>query len=220
MKDKKSWWSRGSGTPMMLLVCMCVIVIIGSIVAMVVWMQAHGVQVGPLHQKATEMTDYAFDLSMRHTSAEDGAVDETKLTGTVLNSAKQAEVTIGEEQPFRIVLDTDYLYLPTKDLLTTFGTTLLGDMDSNEYTESLYNSQLQRANKVVYVDWEPAYQLRGVWEDIYSPAKMQKRNQYMVDHCDVLIALYNGDPKGGTANCVHYAEQVGKRIVMVSPNEV
>lgn len=139
MKDKKSWWSRGSGTPMMLLVCMCVIVIIGSIVAMVVWMQAHGVQVGPLHQKATEMTDYAFDLSMRHTSAEDGAVDETKLTGTVLNSAKQAEVTIGEEQPFRIVLDTDYLYLPTKDLLTTFGTTLLGDMDSNEYTESLYD---------------------------------------------------------------------------------
>lgn len=89
-----------------------------------------------------------------------------------------------------------------------------------ESSKELYNSQLQRANKVVYVDREPAYQLRGVWEDIYSPAKMQKRNQYMVDHCDVLIALYNGDPKGGTANCVHYAEQVGKRIVMVSPNEV
>ena len=39
----------------------------------------------------------------------------------------------------------------------------------------------------------------------YSPAKMQTRNQWMVDHCDRLLALWDGTD-GGTANCLLYAE--------------
>jgi uncharacterized phage-like protein YoqJ len=34
--------------------------------------------------------------------------------------------------------------------------------------------------------------------------KLQMRNQWMADHCDVLVALWDGGP-GGTANCVRYA---------------
>jgi uncharacterized phage-like protein YoqJ len=48
----------------------------------------------------------------------------------------------------------------------------------------------------------------------YSPATMQRRNEWMVDRCDRLVACWNGSP-GGTANCVRYAEQVGKPVVNV-----
>lgn len=41
----------------------------------------------------------------------------------------------------------------------------------------------------------------------YSAAAMQKRNQAMVDDCDMLLALWNGSP-GGTANCIKYAESI------------
>ncbi len=42
-------------------------------------------------------------------------------------------------------------------------------------------------------------------------SQYQKRNTWMVDHSDMLIAYWNGTP-GGTANCVRYAQRVGKKI--------
>jgi uncharacterized phage-like protein YoqJ len=47
----------------------------------------------------------------------------------------------------------------------------------------------------------------------YAPEKMQVRNQWMVDNCDVLLALYDGS-SGGTANCVRYAE--GKSVPVIN----
>lgn len=38
----------------------------------------------------------------------------------------------------------------------------------------------------------------------YSAAKMQIRNEWMVDHCDRLLAVWDGSD-GGTGNCVKYA---------------
>jgi uncharacterized phage-like protein YoqJ len=46
----------------------------------------------------------------------------------------------------------------------------------------------------------------------YASWKMQSRNEFMVDNCDVVLALWNGTP-GGTANCIAYAEKVGKPII-------
>ena len=43
----------------------------------------------------------------------------------------------------------------------------------------------------------------------YSADKMQVRNEYMVDNCQYLVALWDGT-SGGTGNCVEYAEKVGK----------
>ena len=49
----------------------------------------------------------------------------------------------------------------------------------------------------------------------YAPFKMQKRNEYLVDNSDLLIACWDGSP-GGTANCVHYAEKVGREVKRLS----
>lgn len=40
---------------------------------------------------------------------------------------------------------------------------------------------------------------------------LQKRNEWMVDRCDLLLAAWDGTD-GGTANCVHYAESVKRPI--------
>jgi uncharacterized phage-like protein YoqJ len=40
----------------------------------------------------------------------------------------------------------------------------------------------------------------------YGPEKMQIRNEFMVDHCDLLLALWDGSA-GGTKNCLDYAEK-------------
>ena len=52
----------------------------------------------------------------------------------------------------------------------------------------------------------------------YAAWKMQARNQWMVDDCDVLIAVYDGSP-GGTRNCVEYAQKQGKTIHFIDPKQ-
>lgn len=55
----------------------------------------------------------------------------------------------------------------------------------------------------------------------YSPKAMQERNEFMVDHCDILIAVWDGSP-GGTANCVAYAKspEEPKHIIYINPKEL
>lgn len=47
------------------------------------------------------------------------------------------------------------------------------------------------------------------------PWAMQKRNEWMVDNSTALLALWNGDRKGGTFNCVQYAREGGREIINV-----
>lgn len=51
-----------------------------------------------------------------------------------------------------------------------------------------------------------------VCEAGYAPWKMQTRNQWMVDNCTTLIALWDGSD-GGTGNCIKYAEKIKKPII-------
>lgn len=52
----------------------------------------------------------------------------------------------------------------------------------------------------------------------YAAWKMQTRNCYMVDNCDVLIAVLRSDKEqGGTGNCVDYAKKVGRKIWRLDP---
>lgn len=53
---------------------------------------------------------------------------------------------------------------------------------------------LASASEQIVVDPDPAY----------SAAKLQKRNERMVDDCDILVAYWTG-AAGGTANCIKYA---------------
>lgn len=67
-------------------------------------------------------------------------------------------------------------------------------------SQEVYRSILQRCESIRVVS------LGG-----YEVWKMQARNEAMVDDADMVLALWNGE-KGGTANCVAYAEKQKKPI--------
>jgi uncharacterized phage-like protein YoqJ len=46
----------------------------------------------------------------------------------------------------------------------------------------------------------------------YSVSNLQKRNEWMVDHGDYVIALHDGST-GGTYNCIKYAKKVKKPVI-------
>lgn len=65
----------------------------------------------------------------------------------------------------------------------------------------VYNNYLLLAEQIIIV-CQGGY---GRW-------KFQRRNVWMVDHCDMVLALWNGSP-GGTENCVKYAQKSKKPII-------
>jgi len=69
-------------------------------------------------------------------------------------------------------------------------------------SQQLYHTLLQGASEVVIV-----------CDGSYASWKMQKRNEYMMDRCDKVFALFNGDKSGGTRNAVDYASKIGKPII-------
>ena len=71
----------------------------------------------------------------------------------------------------------------------------------------MYNAILEKADIVKLVSNEE-----------YRPWHMQRRNRYMVDLADKVIAVWNGTA-GGTGNCVEYAEKENKEIIRINPNE-
>ena len=75
------------------------------------------------------------------------------------------------------------------------------------------------ADAVVFVDMLPEYEIVGYKEGEYYPAKMEKRNEYMVDHSDIVIAVWDGS-KSGTENCIKYAQKLNKRIIRINPNNL
>lgn len=42
----------------------------------------------------------------------------------------------------------------------------------------------------------------------YSPKCFQRRNEWMVDLADEVLALWNGQPGGGTWNCLQYIQRM------------
>lgn len=60
----------------------------------------------------------------------------------------------------------------------------------------LYAEVIESASRIVNVIEQDAYP--GAW-------CYQKRNEWMVDNCDRVLAYWDGEP-GGTGNCVKYAK--------------
>lgn len=50
----------------------------------------------------------------------------------------------------------------------------------------------------------------------YTHWCMQKRNEFMVDNADYVIAVWDGTT-GGTANCVLYADKMNREILRLHP---
>lgn len=55
-----------------------------------------------------------------------------------------------------------------------------------------------------------------VYDGPYNYRCMQDRNEYMVNHADLLIAVWDGS-SGGTGNCVRYAQSKGVKIIKIDP---
>jgi len=68
-------------------------------------------------------------------------------------------------------------------------------------SQALYKKLLEKAEKIEVVCPGP-----------YEAWKMQKRNCWMVDNAEIIFALWDGS-KGGTGNCIEYAEKQKKRII-------
>lgn len=58
-----------------------------------------------------------------------------------------------------------------------------------------------------------------VTNEEYTKWCMQKRNEWMVDNSQYVIAVWNGG-KGGTGNCVNYAKKLNKEITYLNPNDI
>ena len=76
----------------------------------------------------------------------------------------------------------------------------------NHESKVRYHKILKQADIVTYVSDKP-----------YTYQSMQKRNEYMVDNAHVIIAVWSGKQRGGTYNCLQYARQVGRTILILNP---
>ena len=71
-----------------------------------------------------------------------------------------------------------------------------------------YKELLDQCHEVLYIS-EPGY----------DATKLQIRNKWMVDECDLLVAYWDGS-KGGTKNCYDYAVERGKPIERFNPKDI
>lgn len=79
------------------------------------------------------------------------------------------------------------------------------DKNWHETDKERYHDILKQADTVTYVS-----------KQTYTDGCMQRRNEYMVDQADVILAVWDGT-KSGTGNCVVYALEQGKPIALIEP---
>ncbi|WP_462405910.1 SLOG family protein [Gracilibacillus sp. Marseille-QA3620] len=74
---------------------------------------------------------------------------------------------------------------------------------------------------------------KKIWQDIldqtdtitnlstedYSPQLIHKRNMYLVNRCDEIIAVFNGK-RGGTGNTIRYAKKRNRPIFLIDPRSL
>lgn len=72
-------------------------------------------------------------------------------------------------------------------------------------SQNLYISLLLQSDHIEYVCNEG-----------YAAWKMQKRNEWMVDRADLILAMWDGS-SGGTGNCIKYAQSKNKQIINLYP---
>ena len=70
-----------------------------------------------------------------------------------------------------------------------------------------YSSILTRADYIRFISEKK----------VYSVKDLMLRNIYMVDHSDIIIAVYKDGEPGGTRNTIRYAESKNKKIIIIPP---
>ena len=75
----------------------------------------------------------------------------------------------------------------------------------NDKHQAIYHRLLKKASEVIVVS-------PGGYENY----KMQVRNCWVVDNCDLLLGVYDGSG-GGTKNCLNYAQSIKKPTIIINP---
>ena len=75
----------------------------------------------------------------------------------------------------------------------------------SDSAQERYHLILEQADSVEYVSRE------------YYNGCMLDRNHQLVESAGVLLAVYNGERRGGTAATVRYARRLGRRIFILDP---
>lgn len=72
-------------------------------------------------------------------------------------------------------------------------------------SRDIYHSVLERADSIVYVSRD------------YHKNCMLAHNRFLADHAATLLAVYNGERRGGTAATMRYAQKIGREIIVIDP---
>lgn len=75
----------------------------------------------------------------------------------------------------------------------------------SDTAQERYRSILKQADSVEYVSRE------------YYDGCMLDRNRQLVEAAGLLLAVYNGERRGGTAATVRYAQKAGKEVIILNP---
>ncbi len=75
----------------------------------------------------------------------------------------------------------------------------------NTQARELYRSILDRSDSIVWVN------------RAYTQSCMLERNRFLVSHAAILLAVYNGSQRSGTAATVNYARRLGREIIVIDP---
>lgn len=59
-----------------------------------------------------------------------------------------------------------------------------------------------------------------VLDNTPSTAALLRRNKKMVNDTDAVIAVWDGETKGGTASCVKYAEKMHRKVICLDPSSL
>jgi uncharacterized phage-like protein YoqJ len=84
----------------------------------------------------------------------------------------------------------------------------------NEQSKTFYESQKSRADIITFVDELECYKIPDNIVGEYDRIKLLKRNEYMVDNCNLLIAVWDGS-KSGTSSCINYAKIVKRDVFII-----
>lgn len=69
-----------------------------------------------------------------------------------------------------------------------------------------FNKCLEFADMITKVEYLDSYKSNNTYQ------KLQKRNEYMIDQSELIIAVWDSIEKGGTWNAIKYAKTKNKKI--------
>jgi ribonuclease HI len=132
------------------------------------------------------------------------------LRGFILNHPEFTNFidggAIGADRMFEMVVNKLKRQAPGKYTHEIAVPCLNQDRKWSAESRVLYKQMLGLADTVTLVSNAP-----------YSAEAMQLRNMYMVDRSDHVIAVWNGQPGGGTYNAIQYALSKNKPVTVFEP---